>query len=103
VSFFIGWTIPLMSFLHMTTPCERKKPCLKIDLTGLRSHVQVSGTPWPKTWNWPVRTPWPGTDLFWTPWPETVPDRGSSYTPVPAGQVQVSGVGLGWGPLWNRH
>ncbi len=28
----------------MTTTCERKKTGLKIDLSGLRSQVQVSGT-----------------------------------------------------------
>jgi len=54
--------------------------------SGLRSQVQVSGTPWPKTWTWPP--------FFLTPWPETLPVRGFSWDEIPEGQVQVSGLGL---------
>ncbi len=39
----------------------------KIDLSGLRSQVQVSGTPWPETWTetwtWDLR---PGPDLLFS-------------------------------------
>ena len=55
----------------------RKKTGLEIDLSGLRSQVQVSGTPWPETW----------------------PDLGLSGDHGPAGQVQVSCPGLVRTPL----
>jgi hypothetical protein len=82
----------------MVTTRERTKTGLKIDLSGLRSQVQVSGTPWPKTW----------PDLCFSGHPDLRPYREVCLVFIimkssVSCEVQASGVGLGTRPLWNFY
>ena len=65
--------------------------CLQIDLSGLRSQVQVSGNPWPETW--------PDLNFFWNPWPDLT--WGCVKTPDLKVSSKVSGTGLRSWHLWK--